>query len=97
MRKLNVWLFLVAIAMGGLAAYSLASARAEARHCPGKVVCPITGDEVCKDKCPLVDADRADCPGKIECPLSGEPVCSDQCSLGQASSVKPSCCEDSQE
>jgi len=93
MRKLAVVLSLIAIALGGVATYSLASATSEGSTCPGKVVCPITGDEVCKDNCPLVDADRADCPGKVECPLSGELVCSDECPLGLASAVgKPSCC-----
>lgn len=93
MRKLAVVLSLVVIALGGVATYSLAGASGEGNTCPGKVVCPITGDEVCKDKCPLVDADRAECPGKVECPLSGELVCSDECPLELASAAtKPSCC-----
>ncbi len=93
MSKLAVVLCLVAIAAGGLTTYSLAFAGGEGSTCPGKVVCPITGDEVCQDECPLVDANRADCPGKVECPLSGELVCSDECPLGLASAVAtPSCC-----
>ncbi len=52
--------------------------------CPGKVVCPLTGEEVCKDKCPLIDADRVDCPGKVECPLTGELVCKDKCPLNSS-------------
>ena len=93
MRKLAVVLCLVAIAVGGLTSYSLAFAGGEGSTCPGTVVCPITGDEVCQDECSLVDANRADCPGKVECPLSGELVCSDECPLGLASAVaKPSCC-----
>ncbi len=52
--------------------------------CPGKVKCPLSGEMVCKDKCPLVDANRADCPGKIECPLTGELVCKDRCPLAAA-------------
>lgn len=37
------------------AAYPLATANTKARRsdCPGKVVCPLTGEEVCKDRCPL--------------------------------------------
>lgn len=52
-------------------------------NCPGKVVCPLTGEEVCKDQCPLVDANRADCPGKVECPLTGDLVCRDDCPLAK--------------
>ncbi len=64
------------------AAYSLAFATSgERSDCPGKVVCPITGEEVCKDRCPLLDAARDDCPGKVECPLTGELVCRDECPI----------------
>ncbi|MBI4586007.1 MAG: hypothetical protein HY717_18510 [Planctomycetes bacterium] len=47
--------------------------------CPGQIVCPITGEKVCRDQCPLVDPYLPDCPGKIECPLTGELVCRDRC------------------
>lgn len=66
--------------------------------CPGKINCPITGEEVCKDQCPLIDAKRSDCPGKIECPLTGKLVCRDECPLGankvkaKADSDLPPCC-----
>jgi hypothetical protein len=59
--------------------FTFDSARSD---CPGKIVCPITGEEVCKDQCPLIDASRSDCPGKIECPLTGKLVCRDECPLG---------------
>ena len=96
MRKLALMFSLVAIAAGGLTTYSLAFATSEGSSCPGTVICPITGDEVCQDECPLLDANRADCPGKVECPLTGELVCSDECPLGLASAVaKPSCCNGS--
>lgn len=74
----------------------------ERADCPGKVVCPVTGDKICKDQCPLVDGGRADCPGKIECPLTGEPVCRDRCPLGASKSAstteadRPSCCRNRQ-
>ena len=69
------------IALGGLAAYSLAFADGQRSDCPGTVVCPLTGDEVCKDRCPLIDAERADCPGKVDCPITGQRVCVDECPL----------------
>lgn len=63
--------------------------------CPGAIQCPITGEEVCKDQCPLVDAERPDCPGKVKCPLTGELVCRDECPLALASGddeALPPCC-----
>lgn len=93
MRKLAALLSLAAIAVVGVAAYSLAFAGVEGGSCPGKVACPLTGDEVCKDQCPLVDEQRADCPGKVECPLTGDLVCSDACPLDPMSAAsEPSCC-----
>lgn len=92
----RVFLSIAAVALGGLVAYPLAFAGGQRSDCPGTVVCPITGDEVCKDRCPLIDADRTDCPGKIECPVTGELVCRDDCPLDATSTesvaTTPSCC-----
>lgn len=90
------------------AAYPPASTEAHRGDCPGKVICPLTGQEVCKDKCPLTataektDATRADCPGQIECPLTGELVCRDKCPANATASTSstreteeaelPECC-----
>ena len=63
--------------------------------CPGTILCPITGDEVCKDHCPLVDASRSDCPGKVACPITGEFVCQDECPLAQGDATQTTsadCC-----
>jgi hypothetical protein len=85
MKKLTLWSSFVVIALGVILAYPLAFAdgRHERSDCPGKVICPLTGEEVCKDRCPLTvkktDSTRADCPGQIECPLTEELVCRDQC------------------
>jgi hypothetical protein len=92
MRKLVVPGLLGLVTLVGLvAAYPLAKAstRAERSDCPGKVVCPLTSEEVCEDRCPLTakaekDPTRADCPGQIECPLTGELVCRDQCPATEA-------------
>lgn len=83
-------------ALSGFVAYPLVFASTETSDCPGKVVCPVTGEEVCKDRCPLLDAERSDCPGKVECPLDAELVCRDECPLEMASARKdaaPSCCQ----
>ena len=87
----------VVVILGGVAAYSLAFASTQRAECPGKVICPLTGEQVCKDQCPLLDPERADCPGKIECPLTGELVCRDQCPLAAKTTAdegtKPLCCQ----
>lgn len=84
------------VAAAGFAAYSAASAGG----CPGVITCPLTGEKICKDECPMVDTQRADCPGKIECPIDGEPVCADRCPVDEPAEeqARPdkaarSCCE----
>lgn len=44
-----------ALALSGAVALPLAFAsnRQERSDCPGKVVCPLTGEEVCRDQCPV--------------------------------------------
>ena len=71
----------------------------ERQDCPGKITCPQTGEQVCRDKCPTVDSTRPDCPGRIVCPLTGELVCKDRCPLkkdsvasSQTEGKVPSCC-----
>jgi hypothetical protein len=85
---------LVLASVGALGVAAATSGRVE---CPGKIVCPLTGELVCRDQCPEVDPDRPDCPGKIECPLTGELVCVDQCPVGakqvDGAENVPSCCE----
>ncbi len=82
-----------------VAAYGFSRA-GERADCAEKVVCPLSGDEACKDQRPLVDANRADCPGQVECPLTGELVCRDECPLGAGSKTAtadeklPLCCRD---
>ena len=48
-----------------IAAISLAPVEARAQDrpdCPGKIICPLTGDLVCKDRCPLGKNDGASAP-----------------------------------
>ena len=85
MRNKYMLLALITVtALGSFAAYSLAFSKEQRSDYPAAVVCPINGDEVCKDRCPLMDAGRADCPGKVDCPLTDEPVCADQCPVESA-------------
>ncbi len=71
-------------------AYGLANSAARP-DCAGKVECPLTGELVCRDQCPLIDADREDCPGKIECPLTDELVCKDRCPLDETADAGGGC------
>ncbi|MHC4414038.1 MAG: hypothetical protein ACYS0G_02010 [Planctomycetota bacterium] len=51
----------ILLAIGaGVTAYAAASARSERPDCPGKIVCPLTGELVCKDRCPLGEQGAAD-------------------------------------
>ncbi len=68
------------VSLGGM---KIALADSERADCPGKVVCPLTGELVCRDQCPTIDPDRPDCPGRIICPLTGDLVCRDRCPLGK--------------
>lgn len=84
-----------------VAAYGFPGTSETSDACSGTVLCPLTGEEVCKDLCPLLDADGADCPGKVECPLSGDLVCRDECLLIAnesfvASEELPACCREKQ-
>ena len=93
---------LVALATLGLAtlgSYALTQRQATRPDCPGKIVCPQTGELVCRDQCPTVDPNRRDCPGRIVCGLTGELVCKDRCPLDKKGATTqkpqtkvPSCC-----
>ncbi len=102
MRNTNTIVRLSAVALVGLVALVgvvFARASSERSDCPGKIVCPLTGQEICRDKCPTVDPNRADCPGRIVCPLTGKLVCKDRCPLekngtttGTQQAKVPPCC-----
>lgn len=57
MRKTVLRGAFLLVAFGGLVALPLAFAASDKgtqrSDCPGKVVCPLTGEEVCKDQCPV--------------------------------------------
>ena len=88
-RKIAASVAIVLLLMAGtVLAYGLVTNGARP-DCPGKVECPLTGELVCRDQCPLLDSDRADCPGEVECPLTGELVCRDRCPL--LDTARPDC------
>jgi len=97
MRKLLAPIAILAAAGVAIAAYAVNSrVSADRPDCPGKIVCPLTGEEVCRDQCPRVDPNRPDCPGQIECPVTVEFVCRDRCRLNGSKQTPaqetPSCC-----
>lgn len=60
MRKRIIPITMLLAIGAGVSAYAAANARSERPDCPGKIVCPLTGDLVCKDRCPLGEQDVAD-------------------------------------
>lgn len=61
-----LWLAAVMVALGGsLSAYKLAFADGNRvstldprrPDCPGQIVCPISGELVCRDECPLASSE----------------------------------------
>ncbi|MCH7686229.1 MAG: hypothetical protein IH899_06055 [Planctomycetes bacterium] len=96
MRKTALWTTALALFLGAtVVAYGVTLGSNGRTDCPGTITCPLTGEEVCKDRCPLLDPARSDCPGKIVCTIDGELVCRDECPLGEAStkaSALPPCC-----
>jgi len=98
-RKTFLGLAAATIAASALGAFGLAPQQPQQQRsdCPGKIICPLTGELVCRDRCPAVDQQRDDCPGRIECPINGELVCKDRCPLGEQAANDqatelPACC-----
>ena len=57
MKKPLLVLALVTVSLAGAVfAYRAATTRAD---CPGKVVCPLTGQVICADQCPLAGESQA--------------------------------------
>ncbi len=67
MLKLKTSVILGCVAAGAVVitttAYAVSLSPSSTRaDCPGKVVCPLTGEPVCKDRCPLNEAQKEDKP-----------------------------------
>lgn len=52
-RTIVIWTTLGLVAAVAAGATTIHQARAERADCPGKIVCPLTGELVCRDKCPF--------------------------------------------
>ena len=56
MFKLMIPIAIVAVVAIAATAYAVSSSSSTDRtDCPGKIICPLTGELVCKDRCPLHD------------------------------------------
>lgn len=55
--------------------------------CPGKITCPLTGEEVCRDRCPLQESPALQSNGET----SSAPAKSGCCA---GVNEEPSCCRD---
>lgn len=55
MKKRSVWTVVVlGVIATGVGAYALGGSGQTGRQdCPGTIVCPLTGETVCRDRCPL--------------------------------------------
>jgi hypothetical protein len=54
MSRIALWTAGATLALGGVVlAHRIVSRDATRSDCPGRIVCPITGKEVCIDRCPL--------------------------------------------
>ncbi len=101
MRKAHMLpaVLLASISLAAVGALNTTVADTQRSDCPGKIVCPQTGELICRDKCPTADPARPDCPGRITCPQTGELVCKDRCPLARNGTAPespkakaPSCC-----
>jgi len=52
-RNIVIWTALGLAGAMAAGATTIHQARAERANCPGRIVCPMTGKLVCRDKCPL--------------------------------------------
>ena len=65
-RRLSVGLVSLGLAtLGGVGFAAASAARAD---CPGKIICPLTGELICRDRCPTADRNRGDCPVGLSAP-----------------------------
>lgn len=70
MKKKVLLSLAIAVALGVSAAYPLAFASGGRSDCPGKIVCPITGEMVCSDQCPVGSSAANDVAGASCCAVS---------------------------
>lgn len=60
MHKRILIIALLSVVAGGVTAYATTAASAERPGCLGKIVCPLTGEPVCTDRCPLGEPSAQD-------------------------------------
>ena len=53
MHKRILIIVILSAAAAGVTTYATTADRSERPDCPGQIVCPLTGEPVCADRCPL--------------------------------------------
>lgn len=71
MKKPMLWITAAALIGSSALAYALVSGD-KREDCPGKIICPITGQEICKDQCPLIPTGEVPSPVGSACCGSGK-------------------------
>ena len=71
MTKPMLWLASAALIGSGALAYALVSGE-KREDCPGKIICSVTGQEICKDRCPIVTKEERPSPVGTACCGSGK-------------------------
>lgn len=62
------------VAASAAAGYLASNPKAEREDCPGKIICPISGQLICADECPATEK-------AVSLPVNQEPAC---CCSGDA-------------
>jgi len=79
MLRLPITIVFFAVAVLTLAGCAMTVASADGRpDCPGKIICPLTGELICKDRCPIQQNEN-----------DQRSVALGACGADQASSVDP--------
>ena len=69
MRKATIMTMTAGTLIAGAAAVAVnRTSSAERDDCPGKIICPATGELICADQCPLDAA-------AVSLPIAAEPEC----------------------
>ncbi len=53
MKKTVLVMSAAAVVLCGALAYGVVGARSSRTDCPGTILCPLTGETICRDQCPL--------------------------------------------
>ncbi len=67
-KKTLVAALVAGLGLVGAVALALGAARNDRADCPGRIVCPLTGETVCRAQCPLAATGGSAVPRESCCP-----------------------------